>query len=360
MHKDDQMTPNERMEAMFSGKGFDRIPAMPFVVSIAGKMAGMTHSEKRSSAKNQAKAQIVSYEKLGHDGMCIEYGLHGIGKACGTKCNYPEDGVPAITEHCLKDIKNVDKDLDLEMVLLKNDSWFQLNHEACQICLDKYGSEVGANAIISGPFTAAASIYPVEKLLRATVKDPENLHKLLDFCTEASKLVIKEFIKIGGGIFISDPVASCDLIHPQTYREFVMPYTKRQMDFIHSLGAGAGYHICGNANPILENMLETGCDTLSIDTKVKLTDARKVSEEKAILLGNVKPLETMMLGTYQDVFDNVRQDIIDSWGAKKGYILGTGCDIPLNTPIENMFAFMDAARTFGKYPIDVEKLKRIK
>ena len=42
MHKDDQMTPNERMEAFVKGKEFDRIPAMPFLDSIACRFAGMS------------------------------------------------------------------------------------------------------------------------------------------------------------------------------------------------------------------------------------------------------------------------------------------------------------------------------
>ena len=38
MHKDDQMTPNERMAGFFSGEEIDRLPAMPFTVSVAGKV----------------------------------------------------------------------------------------------------------------------------------------------------------------------------------------------------------------------------------------------------------------------------------------------------------------------------------
>lgn len=56
MHKDDQMTPNERLGAFFSGGEMDRLPTLPFVVTVAGQIVGMTHREKRSCAKNQAEA----------------------------------------------------------------------------------------------------------------------------------------------------------------------------------------------------------------------------------------------------------------------------------------------------------------
>ena len=50
MHKDDQMTPIERMGAMFAGKEFDRLPMMPFVISYAPNVLGETQRWYRESA----------------------------------------------------------------------------------------------------------------------------------------------------------------------------------------------------------------------------------------------------------------------------------------------------------------------
>lgn len=351
MHKDDQMTPKERLAGFFGGEEIDRLPAMPFVVSVAGKVAGMTHREKRSCAKNQAGAQIITYEKLGHDGLTVEYGLHGIGHACGSVWNDPEDGVPAIIDHVMKSIDDV-KNLDLEMVRRQNDSWFQLNYEACQICVDKLGDEVGTNISTPGPFTAAASLLPVDKLLKASRKQPEKVHELLRFCTDAIKLVIEEFTKIGGGIFLCDPIASGNIISRKEYREFVLPYTKEIADYTHSLGNAMGYHICGDTNAITLDMLETGCDMLSVDTKVKLSDAKRLAGNKVPIIGNVDPIETMMLGTVEDVYENMKSNLRECWDSPKGYIVSTGCDIPINGPIENIYAFMDGVRKFAKYPLN--------
>ncbi len=48
MHKDDQMTPNERLAAFMTGKPMDRILAMPVVCSMSGLALGMTHKEKEA------------------------------------------------------------------------------------------------------------------------------------------------------------------------------------------------------------------------------------------------------------------------------------------------------------------------
>lgn len=352
MHKLDQMTPNERLAAFFTGGEIDRLPTMPFVVSVAGKVARMTHREKRSCAKNQAGAQIACYEKYGLDGMTVEYGLHGIGHACGSVWNDPENGVPAIVDHYLKDLNDLDKKLDLEMILPRNDAWLQLNIDACKICVDAYGHEVGVNISTPGPFTAAASLYPVEKLLKASRREPEKVHQLLRFCTDAIKLVVEEFVKVKGGTFLCDPIASGNIINEKAYREFVLPYTKEIVDFAHSLGNGVGYHICGDTTAITEAMLESGCDMLSVDTKVNLAYAKKVAGNKVPLIGNVDPIETMMLGTVEDVYENMKQNLRDAWDSPKGYIVSTGCDIPINGPLENIDAFMDGVRTLAKCPLD--------
>lgn len=50
MHKDDQMTPNQRLQAFMTGQPMDRMLAIPVIVSMSGMACGMTHKEKRSSA----------------------------------------------------------------------------------------------------------------------------------------------------------------------------------------------------------------------------------------------------------------------------------------------------------------------
>ena len=36
----------------------------------------------------------------------------------------------------------------------------------------------------------------------------------------------------------------------------------------------------------------------------------------------------------------------------KGYILGLGCALPINTPPENVHALMAAARDYGRWPLE--------
>ena len=342
------------MAAYFDGKEVDRLPAMPMIDSVGPRLICEKNRFKRLSAENQVLVQKRAYELLGLDGLSIEYGLHGIGQAAGTILGDPENTAPPIVEHVLKDLKDVDN-LDPECVLRKNDPWIDLCCTACEMLVEQMGDVVGTSASLTGPMTAASSIYPISKLLIATRKQPELVHKLLRFSTDALIAVSEEFAKCGVDIFICDPVASGDIMSEKAYRELVLPYTKELAPAIHKHGVAMGYHICGNTNKITEAMLESGCDMLSVDVKVPLLRAKELGGDKVPIIGNVDPINTMMLGTPDEVREEVMRDIADCADSPNGYIVSTGCDIPVDAPLENIYAFMDAVREYGPVSIGQKK-----
>lgn len=351
MHKDDQLTPNERLTAFMTGKPMDRILAMPVVCSMSGLALGMTHKEKRSSALNEAKAQVACYERFGNDLTIIEYGLHGVGAALGSEMSDPEDSIPAIMKYALDNLNDVDQ-LDMSKLELKNDKKFQLHVEATKILIDEVGKEVPTGVLISGPFTAAASIYQTEYLLRATRKNPEKLHQLINFCNEGLKMIYREFIKAGAIILLCDPIASGTILNQKQYLEFVLPYTIDLMKDIHDAKGMVCYHICGDTTAIVGDMVKSGCDMLSIDNRVDLAYTKEVAGDKVPILGNVDPVEVLILGNTKDVDLTVKNCIQKAYDSPCGYILASGCDLSGEVPLENLDQFMASARKYGKWPLD--------
>ncbi|AOY77499.1 uroporphyrinogen decarboxylase family protein [Clostridium formicaceticum] len=351
MHKDDQMTPNERLGAFMTGKPMDRILAMPVLCSMSGLGLGITHKEKRMSAVNEAKAQVACYERFGNDLTIIEYGLHGVGGALGSQMSDPEDSIPAIIKYALNDLNDVDQ-LDMSKLELKNDKKLQLHIEATKILIDQVGKEVPTGVLISGPFTAAASIYQTENLLRATKKNPEKLHQLINFCNEGLKMIYREFIKAGAMILLCDPIASGTILHRKQYLEFVLPYTIDLMKDIHDANGMVCYHICGDTTAIVGDMVTSGCDMLSVDNRVDLAYTKQVAGGKVPILGNVDPVEVLYLGNTNDVDLAVKDCIQKAYDSPCGYILASGCDLSGDVPLENIDQFMASARKYGKWPLD--------
>lgn len=293
----------------------------------------------------------MRYERFGNDLLVVEYGLHGVGIALGSKMNDPEESVPAIMSYVLEDLNDIDK-LDMSKLELNNDKLFQLHIEAAEILIDKLGKEVPTGVLISGPFTAAASIYKTENFLRATRKNPEKVHELVKFCTEALKMICREFIKRGVLILLCDPIASGTILNRKQYLEFVLPYTIDLMQDIHEAKGLVCYHICGDTTSIVGDMVKSGCDMLSIDNRVDLAYTKQVAGDKVPILGNVDPVEVLILGSTQEVDSAVKTCMQKAYDSPCGYILASGCDLSGNVPLENIDQFMASARKYGKWPID--------
>lgn len=83
----------------------------------------------------------------------------------GELTNDPEFQTPAIATYPLESLDDIDK-LDPERLKKENDPHLRHCLEACHIVKEEIGDEVPVGVLITGPYTAATSCYPAEKLFR--------------------------------------------------------------------------------------------------------------------------------------------------------------------------------------------------
>jgi uroporphyrinogen decarboxylase len=60
----------------------------------------------------------------------------------------------------------------------------------------------------------------------------------------------------------------------------------------------------------------------------------------------------MYLGSPDDVRANALECMGKGWDNPKGYILGLGCGLPIDTPPDNIHALVDVAREYGQWPLE--------
>ncbi len=140
-----------------------------------------------------------------------------------------------------------------------------------------------------------------------------------------------------------DPVASGSVISPRVFAQFALPYLQRNLAKIAELGAAPMLHICGRTDGIIELMADTGAIALSID-QIELADAKAKVGERVCLIGNVRPTETLLEGTPDAVTEEARCCVADCADSPGGFILASGCEVPLEAPPENVDALMAVAR----------------
>ena len=115
-------------------------------------------------------------------------------------------------------------------------------------------------------------------------------------------------------------------------------------------------HICGTSRGLWELLNNTGIGTFGLDSVEDMQEAKEVLGSHMCIQGNVPPVEVMRMGTPQDVLSSARECIRKAYDSPKGFVLTSGCQMPMGTPRENMTGLMDAARIFGQYPLNLDLL----
>lgn len=350
----DQMTPRERMDAFSRGEEIDRVICVPDMGVTMVHFTGVKASDYYHSAELMADLEIALFKRLRHDSVSISTSLRGVAEAMGSKVKFPDYNISHLLEPAVKSIEEIES---LKVVDPLKDGKLPILIKALRLTRDALIKDVDVGAAMSGPFSVAASVVGTENLLKWMVKYPEKVHTLMEIVAESNNRYIEEVAKLGLSIGFADPVSSNSLISPKQFREFSLPYLQKNVNKIkEKTGSAPGIHICGKSKAIWEDVVNTGISNFSIDNIEDLEEAKEIMGDRVIITGNVPPVDVVYKGSKEDIFESVKTCIRKGHDSKKGFILSTGCQIPMNTPIEKVEMFMDAGRKYGRYPINEELL----
>lgn len=196
-----------------------------------------------------------------------------------------------------------------------------------------------------------AEMGAAERVLRDVRRDPESLHRLLRLSVEASLAWVEAMHRQTGceSVGISDPVTTTDILGKKQFDEFSRPYLKQLFDgIVRITGEKPFVHICGHTKGIWGDLVQIGVDELSLDDCENLAEAKEAMGDKVFLCGNVAPVEVLRHGSIDEVISAARSCLEECAGSPQGFMLMSGCQVPMGTPMENMEAFVYAARRYGR------------
>jgi uroporphyrinogen decarboxylase len=139
--------------------------------------------------------------------------------------------------------------------------------------------------------------------------------------------------------------AFCSQIGPELYQTYAFERQKKLVDCIHSYGAIAKLHICGDTTSLLEAMIKTGSDIIDIDHLVKdISSHASILMKHQVLCGKCDPVTIIENGSEENILEAVYRDFSDAGGRS---IVSAGCEITPGTSIENMRLFRKAAESLN-------------
>jgi len=337
----------ERIKAVLNGQWPDKRPVMLHNFMMAAHEYGITMAQFRSDPGLMADAFIKSVEKYNLDGIMIDVDTVTIAGAMGVPVEFPEHEPARTARGCLASLDNIGR---LPVVNVENYRPVQVWLEAVRKIREYFGNEVFVRGNCDqAPFTLAAMFRGMQNWMTDLLDNDEKvpLHELLTYCTHPAVHFIRLMAQTGCHMVSNgDSPAGPDLVPPEIYEEFALPYEKILADEAHRLGLPYTMHICGDTGLILDLLTQTGSDAFELDYKTSMTRARDAFRGKCTLIGNIDPSGVLALGS-PELVELKTAELIEVFRDEPRLIINAGCALPPHTPPANILKLIEVARRGG-------------
>ncbi len=214
--------------------------------------------------------------------------------------------------------------------------------------------EVGDRALVlphhSPGYICACYALGFERAMETMVTDPALLCHVADRYAAGDELRMAELAAAGAeAVYIADGWASCDIISPRMFEQFVLPYQRSMTEAAHRAGLRVILWNEGDVLPLLE--LEAGLpiDAFAIEQPRKGIDlsiarVREVFGPERCLFGNLDSERLLAENDARAIARAVEEQLRQS-GAGNPFVLTTGSPLPSDIDPSAVDAFISAARS---------------
>jgi hypothetical protein len=177
-------------------------------------------------------------------------------------------------------------------------------------------------------------VFGLQRMIMATYDQPELIGELLAIIAAWNRGRMAVVLDAGVDLYIKRAwYENADFWSPRSYRKFILPVLKADVELAHQYGAKFGYIITSNAMPLLDMIAEAGVDVvMGVDPAAwNLPAARARLGGKICLWGGVNGHLTVEHGEPEQVRREVRQ-AIETLAPGGGFILSPVDNVRNYTP----------------------------
>ena len=375
------MTPVERIEAAIRLEKPDRVPVVPMIDCFSARYGGITQGEMFFDIRKADMALHRTLEDLGSvDGLHQSYA--GLGKALLTIFPVPPL-IPGVG-----DIPPDGQFQFVEKSIMEREEYRRIGERGVlRWLLDKlklYHPWLGTPAgFIKGLAPIGVDSIKVKQSVRAwrrrgvesmvasnlTFSPMEGISMLLrsfnDFmldlfrCPEDLKAASRELIKplksLGWilskssgvkRVFLGGTRTSASFISPRQFEELALPEWVEMCEYYVDRGITPVLHFDSDWTPFfpyLKHLPRRKC-VLNLDGTSDIFKAKEVLGDYMCIFGDV-PAALLKLGEPEEVDEYCRR-LITEVGKGGGFILGSGCTIPVDARPENVEAMLASGKRY--------------
>ena len=322
-----------------SGRKPDRLPFMPITMMFAADRIGVPYGRYATEAPLMAAGQLRVAEEFGAAQVSgiSDPGVeaHDLGATIG----FPENNPPYVDEEnaLLKDKGAL---LSLKPVKPENGRRMSNRIEAIRLMAKEAGNDLLVEGWVEGPCAEAADLRGINHLMIDFFDDEAFVGDLMDFITDQAIAFALAQIEAGADIIgIGDAASS--LIGPDLYARMSAPRTLHYIKAIHEAGALVRLHVCGVTEGLAGSWKEFRADMIDIDAGNSMKAIREaLGPEISVLAGNLDPVREVRDSHPGAIRQRLEECRIESAPL---FIVGAGCEIPRDCPVENLLAMKEYA-----------------
>ncbi|MFZ5644814.1 MAG: uroporphyrinogen decarboxylase family protein [Bacillota bacterium] len=196
-----------------------------------------------------------------------------------------------------------------------------------------------------GPYSLAAVLMGLEPTLKASIKDKQTVHIVLEKCSRYSIAYAKAYKEAGAnGVLLAEPTAG--LLAPKQCDEFSSRYVKEIVDAVQDEEFFVVLHNCGQTVKLVNSMVSTGAKGYHFGNAVDMADIIPQIPEEYLVFGNIDPSRVLNEGT-EEIVKGKTTELLEKMKPYRHFVLSSGCDLPPEVPIANLETFFEALDEFN-------------
>ncbi len=374
------MTARERIDTAIGLGKPDRVPVAPMLDVFAARYAGITQHQMIFDIRSADRAFMKVFEDLGpFDGFNVSNAGAGRLVLALSIIKPVIPGVDGVDEDALWQFvektvmepeeyaalaDNPDRFMRKKAIALRDDLKGDLDYY-----LNKARGQLDVLKVIRSarawrrrgvePVVAAnILLFPLEQIstqLRSYTDFVTDLYRHPEEVKRAARAMLKTwfprclvgpFLSGVKRVFIGLTRTSASLLSPRQFEEFALADLLEACDYLIRHGITPLLHLDNDWTAFFPYFRElpAGKCILNLDGSSDIFKAKEVLGDRMCIMGDV-PAALLKLGEPEEV-EAYCEKLIREVGADGGFILSSGCDVPIDAKPENVRAMLQSVRKF--------------
>jgi len=328
----------------------DRVPVSPILCAGARQISGIHFPDYALNAEQAARVFLDGFEFVGGDAVVLMLDLSVEAADFGQAMEYPDNSTPMpdYRNPLLRDHEDYRR---LQAISFKDSRRMNEFVRLCSTMVEKIGWRSIVSGFVFGPLGVLAMLRGAENLFKDCRQHPKEVMAACETITGVLLEFVQAQCRTGlPAIAIDTLFASRSGLPKNLWEEIEGPFAREIANTIKSAGVVTAIHNCGDS-PYFDAQIRAMEPAIInfADLPDDCATPRELKQRygQAVTLMGYLPTPLLVHGTPREVMEECRRHI-DELAPGGGFILSPGCEYPPNISLNNAFALIKAAETYGR------------